>query len=288
MKVEGGAVTASFFTTLGARPALGRFFRAEEETPGGDHHVAVLGHGVWKTRFGSDPNIVGRSLTLNGEAATVVGVLPEGFQWVLPAEILVPLVLDPAENRGNHVLITFGRLRSGVTLPQADAEMNAIAARLAAKYPDSNKGWSVRQARVQDWIVGRDVRRSLGVLAAAVGFVLLIACANVTNLLLARAAGRRREIAIRTALGAGRWRLVRQLLTESALVSLAGGGAGLLLALWGVDVLRALNPETIPRIDEVSVDLKVLVFTLVLSLLTSLLFGLAPALQASRPAHWRR
>ena len=282
-RVEGGAVTASFFTTLGVQPSRGRFFLPDEEKPGADARVAVISHGLWTRSFGADPKIVGRTLVLNGADSTVVGVLPESFQWVLPSDILVPLVLDPAANRSNHVLIVMGRLRPGVTLERADAEMNGIAARLAAQYPDSNKGWSTQQAQVARWIVNRDVRRALLVLTAAVGFVLLIACANVTNLLLARAAGRRREIAIRAALGAGRMRVVRQLLTESALVGLAGGGAGLLLALWGVDLLRSLNPQTIPRIDEVSVDLRVLAFTLGLSLLTSLVFGLAPALQSSRP-----
>ena len=281
-RVEGGAVTASFFTTLGVQPERGRFFLPDEEKPGADARIAIISHRLWTTTFGANPEIVGKSLVLNGATSTVVGVLPESFQWVLPSDILVPLVLDTAASRANHVLIVMGRLRPGVTLERADAEMNGIAARLAAQYPDSNKGWSTTQAPVARWIVNRDVRRALVVLTAAVGFVLLIACANVTNLLLARAAGRRREIAIRAALGAGRLRVVRQLLTESAVVGIAGGGAGLLLALWGVDVLRSLNPETIPRIDEVSVDLRVLGFTLGLSLVTSLVFGLAPALQSTR------
>ena len=236
-RVTGGQVTANFLPLLGITPAMGRGFLPSEETPGNDDHVVILGHSFWKEHFGADPEILSRKLTLSGEPYTVVGVLPERSEWVIRNDMLVPLVLDPAVSRGNKVLLTFGRLKPGVTLDQARASMTAVAARIEKEYPESNDAWGVQLASFYDWIINPDVRRGITILFAAVGFVLLIACANVTNLLLARAVGRSREIAIRAALGAGRLRVVRQLLVESFLLAFAGGAVGVLLALWTVDLL---------------------------------------------------
>jgi len=281
-KLDGGAVTAALLPMLGVTPALGRGFLPEEDRVGGNGQVAMVSHRLWTETFSSDPEILGRSIALNGTPYTVVGVLPSGFQWVYGADILVPLepILD--DRRRNHVLSVFGHLAPGATLDQARAEMDGIARGLAAQYPEMNREWSVRLVSFYDWILNPGFRRSLLMLAAAVGLVLLIACANVANLLLARAAGRQREVAIRAALGAGRMRLARQFVTESLLLSVAGGGLGLLGALWGIDLLRGMSPGNLPRVDETRIDPSVLLFTMVVSVLTGLLFGLVPALQASR------
>ncbi len=281
--VRGAVITTDFLPTLGVSPVLGRNLLPEEDRPGGNTRVVLVTHGFWQRRFGGDPAIVGKTLTINDNPFTVIGVLPESFNWGVRNELFTPLAPDPARPRGDHRLLVIGRLKSGVTLERALADLNTIAQQLAQQYPESNKGWSVRGQKFYDWIVPEQSRRSLLVFVGAVMFVLLIACSNVANLLLARAAARQKEIAIRVALGAGRLRIVRQLLSEALLLALLAGGLGLLVAVWTVEALKTMNPATLPRLDELSVDGRVLAFSLLLSLVTGVLFGLFPALQASQP-----
>jgi putative ABC transport system permease protein len=282
-RISGAVITADLFPLLGVEPLHGRTFLPEEDGPGDRGFVVILSHGLWQRRFGGDPNIVGKTVTLNTRILTVVGVMPPGFQFpTADAEIWAPLGLDPADpgNRGMHFLDVVARLKPGVTIEQAQAEMDAIAGRLEQQYP-VNIGHGVNLFPLFDETVG-NVRPGLIVLLVAVGFVLLIACANVANLLLSRAASRRKEMAIRAALGASRMRLIRLSLTESLLLALAGGAAGLLVAIWGVDGLIAISPADTPRLDEIRIDSRVLIFTLAVTLLTGLVFGLIPALQTSR------
>ena len=282
-RLTGSRVTANYFRAFGVEPALGRAFGADEERAG-PAPVAVLSDGLWRRRFGGDPSVVGKTLTLDGKAVTVVGIAPPEFQYPAGTELWLPLDFDDPEMkiRAAHFLRPIGLLKEGVTIEQAQAETDLIARRLEEQYPETNERWSLNLVPLEEQVVG-GVRTSLWVLLGAVGFVLLIACANVSNLTLARVAGRRRELALRTALGASRWRVVRQQLAESVLLSLAGGASGLLLAVWGVDVLAALGADDIPRSSEIGVDGPVLAFTAALSVLTGLAFGLLPALRASRP-----
>jgi putative ABC transport system permease protein len=276
--------TANLFPLLGVEAARGRTYAAEEEEPGRDL-VVVLGHGLWQRRYGGDPDIIGQSIELNGTQRTVIGVMPQDFRFPSKeTELWVPLSGSPQikAQRQAFWLKAIGRLKPGVTMEQARADMTGIADRLQQDY-NSMGGYGVNLVPLHNQIVGAVLRSMLLLLAGAVAFVLLIACVNVANLMLARAAAREREIAIRTALGAGRWRLVRQLLTESMLLSLVGGMVGLLLAIWGLDVLIALSPKDIPRLEQISIDRTVLLFTLGVSVLTGLIFGIVPALQASRP-----
>ncbi len=285
-RLQGRAISAEFFDVLGVKPAMGRSFLAEEDRPGANR-VCLVSHGLWQRRFGSDEHFVGKTLTLNNQTYTVVGVLPASYRYGTPTDVFVPIGLEGASEmmneRGNHPgIYAVARLKPGVSFEQAEADMKGIAARLGEQYPKSNGGNSVTLVPLREYFVG-DIRPALLVLLSAVGFVLLIACANVANLLLARASARTREIAIRTALGAGRLRIIRQLLTESIVLAIIGGGAGLLLALWGVDVLRSASIDSIPTTADIKLDSTVLGFTLLVSLLTGVLFGLVPALQVSKP-----
>jgi putative ABC transport system permease protein len=282
-RILGTRVSASLFKVLGVLPALGRGFTSEEDQHG-RHRVAILSQGLWERRFGSKPGVVGKAITLDAESYTVVGVMPAGFQFPKrDTEVWTPIAFTPDElsNRGGHTMNVIGRLKPNVTVEQAEAEMQTVARRLEAQYPESNKGWSVRFVPLLEETVGAS-QRTLLVLFGAVGMVLLIACANVANLMLARAAARQKEFAIRAALGAGRIRVIRHLLTESLILAACGGALGLALAYWGIDILTVLKPANLPRVHEIKLDGWVLAFTLVLSSLTGIVFGLAPVLHASK------
>ena len=275
-------VSAPYFDILGVRPALGRTFVAGEDQPGNDR-VVVLTQRIWRSEFGADPAIVGRTLILDGEPHTVVGVLPAGEFDRRFADAFMPLAFAPDAVRNFHYLNAIARLKPGVSLEQARSEMSRIAAGIAERYPDIKKDWGATVDRWLDRIVGPQLRLSLIVLMSAVGAVLLIACANLANLLLARATLRSREISVRAALGASRWRLVRQLLVESLLLSCLGGVAALLVGiLLFRGILSQLPPFSLPPQAQVGVDLRVAAFLGLLTVLTALLFGLVPALQASR------
>jgi predicted permease len=278
------SVSATFFSILGVNAAHGRTLLPGEDQPGGAS-VVVISHSLWQRRFGSDPGLIGQSIELNGDPAIVVGVMPAGFHFPGTAEIWRPLVFTPGQlesnNRGSHFLSVVARLKPGVTVPQAQAEMEAIYNQLRQQYPSALTNWQPHVASLHEDTVG-NVRQALLILLGAVGFVLLIACSNVANLTMARAAARQREIAIRAALGASRARLLRQMLTESLLLALLGGGLGVLLGAWLVRLLVSLNPGNLPRLEEVRLDGYVLLFTTMLSLASGLIFGLVPALQSSK------
>jgi putative ABC transport system permease protein len=284
-RVNGRQVTSGLFATLGKQPILGRAFGPDEEKPGAPG-VALLGEGFWERRFGRDPSVVGRTLVLGGEPFTVIGVMPKTMHTSWRAvEVFTPLLrledrIGGENNRGNHPgIYLMGRMKPGVTVKQAEADVKAIAARLAEKYPNSNAKQSMTVEALHQAVTG-DLRPALLVLLGAVAFVLLIACANVANLLLARAADRQREVAVRLALGARRGRVLRQLLTESVLLSLLGATAGVLLGYLGLQGLLASLPANTPRAEEVRIDLAVLAVTAALGVATGLVFGIVPAWRA--------
>ena len=290
-RLQGYRVTTNVFSLLGIEPFLGRTFLPDEGQPG-TNRVVVLNHGLWKRRFGSDPEVIGRELTLHGQDYTVIGVMPPKFEYPqlnFKGDLWVPLPFNPGQARANRSssfgVVAVARLKPGLPVQQAQAEIDTLCRRLEQQYPDTNANLGVRVIPMHEMLV-RPFRLALLMLMGAVAFVLLIASANVTNLLLARHVARQKEFAIRAALGAGRLRLIRQLLAESLLLSLLGGGLGVLLALWSVDLMRASIPEFIvramPSVLEIGIDKQALAFTLLLSLLTVLVFGLVPAVRASR------
>ncbi|MBI3851136.1 MAG: ABC transporter permease [Verrucomicrobia bacterium] len=285
-RVEGYAVSASFFSVMRVAPLQGRVFSPDEDKPGASK-VVVLSEGLWQRRFGSDASILNQPISLNGGSYTVIGIMPRAFQFPRTVELWTPLGLNYAQEnwkqRGNHPgIYAIARMKPSITLEQATAEMQTIAARLAQQYPDSNTGNSVTIMSLRERMV-RQARPALLLLLGSVLFVLLIACANLANLLLARSAARQKEFAIRAALGAGKFRIARQLLSESLVLSLLGGMFGLLLASWGIQLLNQIIPAEIREAIVINLDGKVLAFTLGVALLSGIAFGLAPALQAARP-----
>jgi putative ABC transport system permease protein len=297
-RISGASVSSNFFRLMGIEPKLGRAFRDDEDKPGASK-VVLISHSLWQRQFADEPAVLGKTMTLDRESYTIIGVAPEGFQFPraneLPyfvgvatqTELWRPMTLGDEfinRKRANHQLCVMARLRSGVTSGQSQSEMTAIAERLERSYPDSNQGIGVKVVPLSEQVVG-NVRTALLVLMGAVAVVLLIACANVANLLLARSSSRQKEIAIRIALGASRGRVVRQLLTEALLLSITAAVTGTLLSFWGINAMLSLSPimsASLPRAYEIGVDLMVLGFTVAIALLTSVIFGLTPALQASK------
>jgi predicted permease len=294
-RLTGVRASANLFSLLRVKPMSGRVLVPEDERAGANR-VVVISHGLWQRRFGSDPSVLGTALTLDGDSYTVVGIMPASvtfpqemglpafFDFSAKTDLWMPYALTDREtqNRGSHHIAVVARLKDGATIGQAQAQMDNLARQLEEQHPDDNKDWRVAVVSLHEQVVGKS-RLVILILLGAVGCVLLIACANVANLLLARATARQKEIAIRTALGATRWRVVRQLLTESVLLALVGGALGIWLAMWGVDLLVALSPGNLPRPAEIGIDRSVLAYTFFISLVTGVLFGLIPALQSSRP-----
>ena len=284
--VNTSVVTPEFFALLDAKPVAGRIFFPQDGKQGAPP-VVLMSEELWRGRFGADPKIIGTSINLDQRPFTVIGIISDAFRtpFFSKREVWIPLVQDPLfstfmPQRGSHLLPVIGRLKPGVSVAQAQAEMDAISARLAGEFPAENNGWTVRLVPLQKEIVG-DVRTGLLVLLGAVGLVLLIACANIANLLLTRATSRSKEIAVRTALGAGRARIIRQLLSETAVLGLLGGAAGIALAYWGVKALSSLLPSSLPQMNPIRVDYLVLGFALLLSAIAGVAFGLVPAMFAA-------
>src|SRR5215216_1113691 len=287
-QVQGMRVTANFLSLLKVKPVLGRDFQPDEEKRGAKD-VVIISNQFWQTRLGGDQSAIGKDVTIDGKRFTVIGVLPQDFEFPLArrsTELLTTVAREEGnlEERGAYVFLTLGRLKQGVTLTHAQAELNNIAGNLEQQYPQYWRNTAAYLVPAGEEIVGPEIRRGLWVLLGAVIFLLLIACTNVSNLLLVRASARQRELALRAALGAGTWRILRQWLTESLLLALLAAGMGVVLAAWGLKAIKYYGAEQLPRLDEVQIDLPVLTFTVVISIVTALLFSLLPALKASRPA----
>ena len=284
-RITRGSATWSLFPLLGVQPILGRTFSADEDQPG--HAVAVLSYGLWRSYFAGDPNVVGKTIRMNNRPSTIIGVLPDGFDFAGDNQVWIPLALDRnhPDSRGAHSWNVVGRLKAGVTMPQAAAEMKRFALQLAREYPDfyqATSGWGVIVVPLREELVAQ-IRPAMLILMAATGIVLLIACANIANLLLARSSAREKEMAVRASLGAGQGRIVRQLLTESLLLSLLGCAAGLVLGELGMVTIRGLHAGILPQVGKVEFDFTMLWFALAVALSAGLLFGLAPAIHISRP-----
>ena len=282
-RLTASAITGNYFQTLGVAPALGRGFSLENEKTGQDQ-VTVLSYALWQRRFAGDPGLINQTILLDGKPFQVIGVMGQGVNLPQTADLWVPMNFDASpdmKQRRAHFLRPIGRLKEGLTLAQAQADTDVIAGVLAEQFPETNTGWNLRLVPLRDQLVGSS-RTTILILFGAVGFVLLIACANVANLLLVRAAARQKEIALRTALGASRLRIARQMITESLLLSILGGALGALLAVWGVQLLVSLSEGSLPVTADVKIDATVLGFTLLVSLLTGLLFGLAPAFRTMK------
>src|SRR5215213_1689987 len=289
-RIDLAQTNANFFDVFGITPQYGRLFIPQDEQVGHDP-VVVVSNTLWQRRFGSDPSLVGKPITLDGRNFTVIGIAPPGFQypdktelWVPPLQLVPELFpsQDVTQTRGMGYLAAIALLKPGVSQQQAAAEMETITARLRQQYPETNNRRFDRVVSLHQHLIG-DTNKVLWLLLGAVTFVLLIGCANVANLLLASGASRQKEMAIRTALGASRWRVMRQLFTESTMLALTGGAAGVLIAIWGLAAIRKLLPVDFPRLNEIHLDMRILGFTFAASVLTGILFGLVPALQISRP-----
>jgi putative ABC transport system permease protein len=286
-RLQGFLVTANFIDVIGLKPIMGRVFNEEENQPGKDG-VVIISYSLWQRRFGGDPNILNKTITINGIQRTVIGVMPEHFNFPKAGEVYGPLVMtsEAMSNRGFYSYYVIGRLKPGASIQSAQAEIDNVTARLEKQYPETNTGLGATvYPLVADMVRAYDT--PIWVTMGFVGFVLLIACANIANLMLARASGRHKEIALRAALGASRWRIVRQLLTESLIVALIGGAFGVLVGFWGIDALRWSNPGDAAKFAsgwyQLGINVPVLLFTLALSVFSGLIFGLAPALQVSKP-----
>jgi putative ABC transport system permease protein len=287
-KVQGFSVSPNFFDILQVAPSLGRTFRAEEDQPGHEQE-ALLSHGLWERRFGGDPRVLGKIAKLDGKSYTIIGVMPKEFDFPKTAQLWVPLVIPEKErtSRAARSLLPLARLKPGVTVEQAQAEMRAIAAQIGEQYPETNRGWSVRVIPLRLFVVGDLTQQYTLLLMGAVGFVLLIVCANVANLQFARASGRQKEVAVRAAMGASRWRIVRQLLTESVLLALGGSVLGLLFANWSIALILGNMPPDVAKWisgwQQISLDTRALVFTVLVAVAAGVVSGVAPALKSSQP-----
>ncbi|HSG81265.1 MAG TPA: ABC transporter permease, partial [Gemmatimonadota bacterium] len=281
-RLDGAYVSAGFFSILRAPAVLGRTLLPGEDQPGGNNQVVMLGHEFWLTRFNGDPEIVGTTLTLNDRVYTVVGVLPPGTPWLDYADVFLPYVRNPSATRTSFELAVIGRMKPGVTMEAAREDLKSVAHRLEEMYPEQIAGIGVTVGSSSEWIADDDLRRALWILLGAVAFLLLIACVNLANMLLARATGRMRETAVRAALGADRGRIARQVLTESVILGVAGAAAGLLLAVWLIEIVKGLDPGSIPRLQQAGINPWVLSFTVLVGLLTGVISGAMPAIQMPR------
>jgi putative ABC transport system permease protein len=280
--VLGLNVTATFLPTLKISPVLGRNFLDEEDRPGGNTRVVLIGDGFWRRAFGADPAVIGRTITLNAQPYTIIGVLPASFRWGIYNDMLAPLAPDPARNRADHRLAVIGRVAADSSIDQARSELETIAARLGQQFPESNRGWGIVVNSFYDWLIPETTRRSLLVLLGAVMLVLLIACVNVVNLLLARTSDRQRELSIRVAMGASRRRVVRQLLLEALTIAILAATIGIAIAFAAARLLVTLGPDSVPRLDELSLDARVFAFAILVALSMMLIFASLPAIRAAR------